>query len=119
MLGSMLLVLFFMLAGFVALREKQHEHAQEPHTIQVGRVGGVPFRPEALLRGDYVRWKHTVKRFLSGLATANTPLPHAAFLDTKRGRNSMFLFGDLIVPRSLAVSMKYSTEPRQEITAIG
>lgn len=47
---------FFSLTGFASLREEQYEHAQEPHTIQVGRDGGVPFRAEALLRGEK-RWK--------------------------------------------------------------
>ena len=41
--------------GFVALCEEQHEHAQEPHSIQIGRDGGVPFRAEALLRGEQIK----------------------------------------------------------------
>lgn len=38
--------------GVVALCEEQHEHAQEPDTVQNGRDGSVSVRAEAVFRGE-------------------------------------------------------------------
>ena len=59
--------------GVVALREEQHEHAQEPNTVQDGRHGSVSVRAKAVFRGER-NWRGAKKCYTPSKATSMVAL---------------------------------------------